>query len=562
LEVPTATYTTFGSTPTEQIIKNMPLETARKSLNQYIAVDPINSQLKFYLSSFAKKRWTYISHVKKIRQERIVYPTVLQTIVEKADLYLVTHEVVLKLLSVMMSQFGTKYLYGNLFLNMAFTIIWTIAATINKIRDKPVGYRFTTTVMLTSIGSILTVLLLAKLIMEYRMSKKDFKERRETHLESIVNRETSCHPRWPTEKIILDKEKEDVLRQGNQFWVDTWLLIDLFGLLATLVYIILTIIWLCDNELKSIASARGYYSVFFLIVVWLRLNRSLQFLTSLGQFISCLGHCLIATLRFGFLYMEFFIPFACGFWVFFGGKREGNIGEEHEYIEINNLLYQLYLLTIVGDYDYGSLKNIDEFASQILVGFYILLVSCVCLNLYIALLSEAFVRVHSFALATARLNQAKVLLTMQSIFPDLKRELELYLMKECSPLRTTIKSQSEIPSAIDTVQSLIPTLKEVSKEMQLQQVEAIKMKNNFQAMKNAVMELQDKQNKCVIHKFKDHIDDAIDLKSNFIFKAHQATVKQFERARTDLPFLFTEMKAFLQNKKDTLIERHSESNES
>lgn len=155
------------------------------------------------------------------------------------------------------------------------------------------------------------------------MSIKDFKERRKRHLEIIVKRETSCHPRWPMEKIILDKEKKDVLCQGNQFWVDSWVSIDLFGLLTTLVYIIITIIWLCDNEIKSIAATRGYYSVFFLVVVWLRLNRSFQFLTSFGHFISCLGHCLIATLRFGFLYMEFFIPFACGFWVFFGGKRGG-----------------------------------------------------------------------------------------------------------------------------------------------------------------------------------------------------------------------------------------------
>lgn len=76
------------------------------------------------------------------------------------------------------------------------------------------------------------------------------------------------------------------------------------------------------------------------------------------------------------------------------------------------------------------------------------------------------------------------------------------------------------------------------------------------------MELQEWQNECAIHKFQDQIDDAIDLKSNLIFKVHQATVKQLERARTDLPFYLFEMKTFLQNKKDALIKRHSESNDS
>lgn len=98
------------------------------------------------------------------------------------------------------------------------------------------------------------------------------------------------------------------------------------------------------------------------------------------------------------------------------------------------MLYQLYLLTIVGDYEYQPLKEIDKITSQVLVGLYFFLVSIVSLNLYIALLSEAFSRVNQTASAIAYLKEAAECINIEQNFPEFKRKFEIYINKYCSPL--------------------------------------------------------------------------------------------------------------------------------
>ena len=65
-----------------------------------------------------------------------------------------------------------------------------------------------------------------------------------------------------------------------------------------------------------------YYNVFFLVIVWLHLNRSLVFSPSIGPFITILVYSTKAVVQFAFLFAEFFIPFVCGFYVMFGGVRK------------------------------------------------------------------------------------------------------------------------------------------------------------------------------------------------------------------------------------------------
>lgn len=98
------------------------------------------------------------------------------------------------------------------------------------------------------------------------------------------------------------------------------------------------------------------------------------------------------------------------------------------------MLYQLYLLTIVGDYEYLPLKEINETTAQILVGMYFLFVSIISLNLYIALLSEAFARVNQTASAIAYLKEAAEIINIEQNFPEVKRKFEIYINTYCAPL--------------------------------------------------------------------------------------------------------------------------------
>ena len=93
----------------------------------------------------------------------------------------------------------------------------------------------------------------------------------------------------------------------------------------------------------------------------------------------------------------------------------------------------MFLLTIVGDYDYTTLKAIDKVVSQIMISAYFILVSCVCINLYVALLSKIFTSVYAEAQAIVYINKAKIMLLIEKLFPTANTKFENYLQKNCSP---------------------------------------------------------------------------------------------------------------------------------
>ena len=105
----------------------------------------------------------------------------------------------------------------------------------------------------------------------------------------------------------------------------------------------------------------------------------------------------------------------------------------NEYSSFNNLVYQMYLLTIVGDYDFSDLKLINEDFAQIFVALYFVLVSVITLNLFIALMSEAIARINDKASAQAYLKEAEEIILIEKYFPAYKDEFENFLRREGNP---------------------------------------------------------------------------------------------------------------------------------
>lgn len=103
---------------------------------------------------------------------------------------------------------------------------------------------------------------------------------------------------------------------------DGWTVIEILALIMSTVQFIIVIISLAGPNVKHIENTKKYYSAVFVLLIWVRLNRSLRYLQTLGPFIAMLGECITSTAQFGFLFFEFFIPFAAAFWVLFGGKRQ------------------------------------------------------------------------------------------------------------------------------------------------------------------------------------------------------------------------------------------------
>ena len=73
--------------------------------------------------------------------------------------------------------------------------------------------------------------------------------------------------------------------------------------------------------------------------------------------------------------------------------------------------------------------------AQVLVGTYFAIAGVVCMNLYIALLSDTFSRVYGRAQANAVMQQAQIIVQMEkSLTKKKKVGLRHYMKNECGPL--------------------------------------------------------------------------------------------------------------------------------
>ena len=64
-------------------------------------------------------------------------------------------------------------------------------------------------------------------------------------------------------------------------------------------------------------------------------------------------------------------------------------------------------MVVVGDYNYDKLVSHSQIMARLLCGSFIFFVGIVCLNLFIALMSDTFQRVYDNAKATAVMQRAK-----------------------------------------------------------------------------------------------------------------------------------------------------------
>ena len=101
----------------------------------------------------------------------------------------------------------------------------------------------------------------------------------------------------------------------------------------------------------------------------------------------------------------------------------------------NSKTFHCFQMTLVGDFAWSSLIEVNRLMAQVLVGSYFALTSVVCLNLYIALLSDTFSRVYAQAQANAVMQQAQLVLLVEKSLPKKKKiKFGHYMKHECGPL--------------------------------------------------------------------------------------------------------------------------------
>ncbi|KAL0964344.1 hypothetical protein UPYG_G00322550 [Umbra pygmaea] len=446
---------------------------AHLALNQFHVTDRMTRQQFYYLHLLEPDPPCKLNRLGLGLQENCASePTSpLEFIVHQGKLDLIMHPVVLKLIMVKWKLYGRMGAWILLLLNFLFIVSWTtVAISVSVIRNEE-PYVFPEDwwrVFGVVVALGLTVVEVGREVAEIIGSRtkltswQKWSERR-------INDDLLCtHPMWPEEKRFLEEQIKIIRRMKGNYLQDPWNIFD------WLVYILLMVVFgihVADIFLLA-GTLRDYSLRLFAVVIiflWLRLMKHVRAFRVMGPFIVMLGNIVGDVLRFLFLYAEIFIPYACAFWIIFGGQTSIPSMQT-----VPQLLYSLYRITLVDEYEFNAMVEVDSIMAHFLCGTFLALSSILCVNLMIALLSDTFQRVYDNALANAVMQQAAIILQVEESMPRLCRFYDdQHIHRFCAPLgefydddiRTDPKHHAEMKRITTQIKETLDEFLEIQKEV-------------------------------------------------------------------------------------------------
>ncbi|XP_028846032.1 transient receptor potential channel pyrexia [Denticeps clupeoides] len=404
---------------------------AHMALNQFHVTDRMTRQQFYYLHLLEPepcKRTAGSSG--KVCNE----PTSpLESIVRQGKLDLIMHPVVLKLITVKWDLYGRLGAWILLLLNFLFIVAWTtVAISVSVIRDEGRPYVFPEDwwrVLVVVVALVLTVLEVYREVGEVLLSRRKLCHWQAWSIRRI-NEDLACsHPMWPEERHYLEGQIKLIRNLKGSYAQDLW---NIFDWLVYVLLIVVLGLHLTDIFLVS-SMLRGYSLRLFAVVIiflWLRLMKHVRAFRVMGPFIVMLGKIVGDVLRFLFLYAEIYIPYACAFWIIFGGTAAVPSMKT-----VPKLLYSLYRITLVDEYEFDAMVAVDSIMAHLLCGTFLALSAVLCVNLMIALLSDTFQRVYDNAFANAVMQQAAIILQVEESMPRLRHFYDdQYIHRHCAPL--------------------------------------------------------------------------------------------------------------------------------
>ncbi|XP_010894562.1 transient receptor potential cation channel subfamily V member 5 isoform X2 [Esox lucius] len=446
---------------------------AHLALNQFHVTDRMTRQQFYYLHLLEPEPPCKHSAPGTCPRENCASePTSpLEFIVHQGKLDLIMHPVVLKLITVKWKLYGRMGAWILLLLNFLFIVSWTtVAISVSVIRNEE-PYVFPEDwwrVFGVVVALGLTVVEVGREVAEMIGSRTKLRSWQRWY-ERRINDDLRCtHPMWPEEKHFLEEQIKLIRRMKGNYLQDPWNIFD------WLVYILLMAVFgihVADIFLLS-GTLRDYSLRLFAVVIiflWLRLMKHVRAFRVMGPFIVMLGNIVGDVLRFLFLYAEIFIPYACAFWIIFGGQA--SIPSMRT---VPQLLYSLYRITLVDEYEFNAMVEVDSIMAHFLCGTFLALSSILCVNLMIALLSDTFQRVYDNALANAVMQQASIILQVEESMPRLCRFYDdQHIHRFCAPLgefydddiRTDPKRHAEMKMITTQIKETLDEFLEIQKEV-------------------------------------------------------------------------------------------------
>eukprot|EP00111_Clytia_hemisphaerica_P011884 TCONS_00034914-protein len=475
--VPVGTFDDTGMSTIAHMVEKMP-HIAVDALDQFMVDDTAFRKSFFYLNYMeydpiryreesqthdefgvplvvdkkeAKKR-------KRKKQDQCT-TTPLKLAVQLEEFDIIMHPVMQRLIKEKWNKFGRFGAIIAASIHLIYIMIWTMLAIfIPRDGNYYGGSEKYWRIPLELMGVLMTLYFILTQIWDRKIKFKDQKTFRLWRTRQLNRDMDFCHPRWSQEKTFLESEMKAVRTRKQGLLSDPWNVFDFltYAAVSTVIVTRLASFFIKKDAPSDEIHLKAYTAT--LIFMWLHFMKSCRPFTTLGPFITMLGHVMKDTITFAFLFVEFFVPYTVSFWILFGGTHnamtvvkhnEANPGDEVDTVdweEFHNTVFSVWQVMLNVDFNWDALVVVDRLMAQVLVGTFFAFATVLCLNLYIALLSETFNRVYQNATANASLLQANTILQLESILSKKKKAVVFkHIQEECGPL---VAPQAEDPAGV------------------------------------------------------------------------------------------------------------------
>lgn len=398
---------------------------ALEAMEQFHSKDFTNRKQYFYLN------YLECMHLDKMPESCAKSPLAEAT--QHSQFELIMHPVFQRLINVKWEKFGQSGAWISLITNIIFATLWTFLGVTQPLDPAqhytPLNEKWWR-LFIEICVILLTINEIRIQIVNTFVNRKEHVQWKAWKIEDLERDLEYCHPRWPEEARYLECEIHMIKDAKGVHFQDSW---NYLEWLSCALIIVAIISHLVNIFLRTWLTYRIHMRiiVFLLILLWLRILNYLRPFKGPGPFVQMLGHVIDNIIKWGFLYVVFYIPYASAFWIIFGGISPKPVPG---YSNVFDLLVYIFRMTVVDDYHFLLLYDADPTMARILCSSYIAFASIVILNLLIALLSDTFQRVYENAMATAVMQRAQTIISIEKCLRPKKMALyREFIEKDCSP---------------------------------------------------------------------------------------------------------------------------------